>query len=165
MVTDPMVSIFDNKFDSLNTSCGKVSDEVNAANSKIVAETQEEMKAVEKYMPDIQDISHKFDFITKNGSEKQIFRLIKTLETGLFQKSEDLEKLISSLTFPQLVFKESNLLSKMETTGSVTIETRPSFSGNTSIPHGLPTKPICFSCLPPSDNTITLVLLLLHSNK
>jgi hypothetical protein len=36
--------------------------EVNAANSKIVAETGEEMKAVEKYMSDIQDISHKFDF-------------------------------------------------------------------------------------------------------
>jgi hypothetical protein len=53
--------------------------EVNAANSKIVAETGEEMEAVEKYMSDIQDISHKFDFITKNGSEKQIFRLIKTL--------------------------------------------------------------------------------------
>jgi hypothetical protein len=33
--------------------------EVNAANSKIVAETQEEMKAVEQYMSDIQDISHK----------------------------------------------------------------------------------------------------------
>jgi DNA-binding beta-propeller fold protein YncE len=100
--------------------------EVNAANSKIVGETQEEMKAVEKYMSDIQDISHKFDFITKNGSEKQIFRLIKTLETGLSRKSEDLEKLILSLTFPQLVFKESNLLSKMETIGSVTIETSSS---------------------------------------
>jgi DNA-binding beta-propeller fold protein YncE len=100
--------------------------EVNAANSKIVAETGEEMKAVEKYMSDIQDISHKFDFIRKNGSEKQIFRLIKTLETGLSQKSEDLEKLISSLTFPQLLFKESNLLSKMETIGSVSIETSPS---------------------------------------
>ena len=77
-------------------------------------------------MSDIQDISHKFDFITKNGSEKQIFRLIKTLETGLSQKSEDLEKLISSLTLLQLVFKESNVLSMMETIGSVTIETSPS---------------------------------------
>ena len=100
--------------------------EVNAASSKIVAETQEEMKAVEKYMSDIQDISHKFDFITKHGSEKQIFRLIKTLETGLSQKSEDLEKLISSLTFSQLAFKESNVLSMMETIGYVTIETSPS---------------------------------------
>ena len=100
--------------------------EVNAANSKIVAETQEEMIAVEKYMSDIQDISHKFDFITKNGSDKQIFRLIKTMDTGLSQKSEDLKKLISSLTFPQLVFKESNLLSKMKTFGSVTIETSSS---------------------------------------
>jgi hypothetical protein len=44
--------------------------EVNAANSKIVAETQEEMKAVEQYMSDIQDISHKFDFVTKHD---QIF--------------------------------------------------------------------------------------------
>jgi hypothetical protein len=42
------------------------------------------------------------------------------------QKSEDLEKLISSLTFPQLVFKESNVLSKIETIGSVSIETSPS---------------------------------------
>ena len=100
--------------------------EVNAANSKIVAETQEEMKAVEQYMSDIQDISHKFDFVSKHGSEKQIFRLIKTLETGLSRKSEDLEKLISSLNVPQLLFKESNLLSKMETIGSVTIETSPS---------------------------------------
>jgi hypothetical protein len=41
--------------------------------------------------------------------------LVKTLETGLSQQSEDLGKLISSLTFPQLVFKESNLLSMMET--------------------------------------------------
>ena len=99
--------------------------EVNAANSKILAETEEEMKAVEIYMSDIQDISHKFNFTTKNGSEKEIFRLIKSLETGLSQKSEDLEKLISSLTFPQLVFKESNLLSKTETIGSITIETSP----------------------------------------
>jgi hypothetical protein len=68
MVTDPMVSIFDIKFDSLNTSCGeeKLMLEVNATNSKIVAETQEEMKAVEQYMSDIQDISHKFDFVTKH---------------------------------------------------------------------------------------------------
>ena len=100
--------------------------DVNTANSKIVAETQEEIKAVEQYMSDIQDISHKFDFVTKHGSEKQIFRLIKTLETGLSRKSEDLEKLISSLTFPQLVFKESNILSMMKTIGSVTIDTSPS---------------------------------------
>jgi DNA-binding beta-propeller fold protein YncE len=86
----------------------------------------EEMKAVEQCMSDIQDTSRKFDFVTKHGSEKQIFRLIKTLETGLFRNSEDLEKLISSLTYPQLVFKESNLLSKMETIGSATIETSPS---------------------------------------
>ena len=79
--------------------------EVNAANSKIVAETGEEMTAVEKCMSDIQDISHKFDFITKDVSKKQIFRLIKTLETGLSQKSEDLEKLISSLTFHNLYLK------------------------------------------------------------
>ena len=52
--------------------------------------------------------------------------MIKTLETGLPRKSEDLEKLISSLTVPQLVFKESNLLSMMETIASVTIETSPS---------------------------------------
>jgi hypothetical protein len=52
--------------------------------------------------------------------------LIKTLETGLCRKSEDLEKLISSLTKPQLVFKESNLLSMMETIGFATIETSPS---------------------------------------
>jgi hypothetical protein len=50
--------------------------EVNAANSKILAETEEDMKAVEIYMSDIQDISHKFNFTTKNGSEKEIFRLI-----------------------------------------------------------------------------------------
>jgi hypothetical protein len=146
MVTDPMVLITDNKFDSLSISWEKVNDEmsfskssdfrdkpvssvfmleVNTANSKIVAETQEEMKAVEQYMSDIQDISHKFDFVTKHGSEKQIFRLIKTLETGLSRKSEDLEKLISSLNV----------------------------------------QPISFSCLQSSDNTITPVLLQLHNNK
>jgi hypothetical protein len=97
------------------------------------------MKAVEKCMSDIQDISHKFDFITKNGSKKQIFRLIKTLETGLSQKSEDLEKLIASLTFPQLVFKESNMLSKMETIGSVSIETSP-FDMNYQPPKVLQTQ-------------------------
>jgi hypothetical protein len=46
--------------------------EVNAANSKIVEETQEEMKAVEKFMSDIQNISYKFYCVTKHGSEKQI---------------------------------------------------------------------------------------------
>ena len=80
--------------------------DVNAANSKIVAKTEEEMEAVEIYMSDIQDISHKFDFVTKHGSEKHIFRFMKTLEAGLSRKLEDLDKLISSLTFPQLVFKE-----------------------------------------------------------
>jgi hypothetical protein len=96
--------------------------EVDAANSKMVAKTEEEIEAVEIYLSDIQDISHKFDFVTKHGSEKQIFRFMKTLETGLSRKSEDLEKLISSLTLPQLVFKESMI----ETIGSVTIETNPS---------------------------------------
>ena len=33
MLTDPMVSIFDNAFDSLNTSCGKVSDEISFSKS------------------------------------------------------------------------------------------------------------------------------------
>jgi hypothetical protein len=53
-----------------NFRCEIFKQEVNAANSKIVAETQEEMKAAEKYMSDIQDISHKFDFITKNTGPK-----------------------------------------------------------------------------------------------
>ena len=96
--------------------------EVDAANSKMVAKTEEEIEAVEIYLSDIQDISHKFDFVAKHGSEKEIFRFMKTLETGLSRKSEDLEKLISSLTLPQLVFKESMI----ETIGSVTIETNPS---------------------------------------
>jgi hypothetical protein len=53
------------------------------------------------------------------GSDKQIFRLIKTLETGLSQKSEDLEKLISSLTFPQLVFDFTFLLFFSNLTSSI----------------------------------------------
>ena len=65
----------------------KLTLQVDAANSKIVAETEEEMKAVEKYMSDIQDISHKFDFVAKHGSEKQFFCFIKTLEIGLSRKS------------------------------------------------------------------------------
>jgi hypothetical protein len=73
--------------------------EVNATNSKIVAKKEGEKEAVENYMSDIQDVSDKFDFVAKHGSEKQIFRYIKTLETDLSRKSEDLEKLISSLTF------------------------------------------------------------------
>jgi hypothetical protein len=81
----------------------------------MVAKTEEEIEAVEIYLSDIQDISHKFDFVAKHGSEKQIFRFMKTLETGLSRKSEDLEKLISSLTLPQLLFKESMI----ENIGSV----------------------------------------------
>jgi DNA-binding beta-propeller fold protein YncE len=100
--------------------------EVNATNSKIVAKKEGEMEAVENYMSDIQDVSDKFDFVAKHGSEKQIFRYIKTLETDLSRKSEDLEKLISSLTFSQLMLKESNLLSVIKTIGSVTIETNMS---------------------------------------
>jgi hypothetical protein len=50
--------------------------EVNSANSKIVGETQEEMKTVEKYMSDIQDISHKFDFVTKHGSAGLMTRFL-----------------------------------------------------------------------------------------
>jgi hypothetical protein len=38
--------------------------EVNAVNSKIVAETHEEMKAVEQCMSDIKDISDQFDSVT-----------------------------------------------------------------------------------------------------
>jgi hypothetical protein len=53
-----------------------------------VAETGEEMKAVEKYMSDIQNISYKFYFVTKHGSEKQIFRLIKTVERQCVSKFE-----------------------------------------------------------------------------
>ena len=106
--------------------------EVDAANSKMVAKTEEEIEAVEIYLSDIQDISHKFDFVAKHGSEKQIFRFMKTLETDLSRKSEDLEKLISSLTLPQLVFKESMI----ETNGSITIETNPS-DMNYQPPNGL----------------------------
>jgi DNA-binding beta-propeller fold protein YncE len=100
--------------------------EVNAANSKIVAETGEEMKAVEKYMSDIQDISHKFDFITKNGSEKKIFRLIKNTGNRFIPKIRRFGETDFITDFSTLVFKESNLLSKMETIGSVSIETSPS---------------------------------------
>ena len=48
---------------------------VNATNSKMVAKKEGEMDAVENYMSDIQDISDKFDFVAKHGSEKQIFVL------------------------------------------------------------------------------------------
>jgi hypothetical protein len=42
--------------------------EVDAANSKMVAKTEEEIEAVETYLSDIHDISHKFDFVAKHGS-------------------------------------------------------------------------------------------------
>jgi hypothetical protein len=82
--------------------------EVNAANSKIVAETEEEMKDVEKYMSDIEDISHKFDFITKNGSEKQIFRLIKTLETDMYFSTSFISSSVSATIF-ELAALTSNM--------------------------------------------------------
>jgi hypothetical protein len=147
--------------------------EVNATNSKIVAKKEGEMEAVENYMSDIQDVSDKFDFVAKHGSEKQIFRYIKTLETDLSRKSEDLEKLISSLTFSQLMLKESNLLSVIKTIGSVTIETNlsdmkyqpPKALQAQSKYRAIKPAIILFSCLPSSDNTITSVLILLHTNK
>jgi hypothetical protein len=55
--------------------------EVNAANSKIVAETWEEMKAVEKYMSDIHDISHKFDF--KNSRSKYFYASLHAICTRI----------------------------------------------------------------------------------
>jgi ElaB/YqjD/DUF883 family membrane-anchored ribosome-binding protein len=50
----------------------EIEEKVDGANSKMVAKTEEEIEAVEIYLSDIQDISHKFDFVAKHGSEKQI---------------------------------------------------------------------------------------------
>jgi hypothetical protein len=48
-------------------------------------------------------------------------------------------------------------------TGNVTMAS--SLSGTITISLGLPSKLILLSCLPSSDNTITSVLILLHTNK
>jgi hypothetical protein len=54
------------------------------------------------YWSDIQDISHKFDFVAKHGSEKEIFRFMKTLETGLSS-----DGFVSMVTDPMVSIMDS----------------------------------------------------------
>ena len=79
------------------------------------------MKAVEKYMSDIQDISH-----SQKRARKTNLSFDKNTGNRFIPKIRRFGETDFITDFSQLAFKESNVLSMMETIGYVTIETSPS---------------------------------------
>jgi hypothetical protein len=80
---------------------------------------------VDMQVEEIHDVFKQFNFVTKYGSERQIFRLIGTLKTNIPRMFSDMAILISSQTSSKLIFEESNILSMIESLGSITIKTSP----------------------------------------
>ena len=80
---------------------------------------------MDKQVEEIQDVLKQFNFVTKHGSEGQIFRLINTLKTNIPLMLNDMAILISSQTSSRLVFEESNIISMIESLGSITVKTSP----------------------------------------
>ena len=76
---------------------------------------------VDKQVEEIQDVLKQFNFVTKHGSEGQIFRLINRMKTNVPRMFNDMTILISSQASSRLVFEESNILSL----GSITVKTSP----------------------------------------
>jgi hypothetical protein len=80
---------------------------------------------VAKQVEEIQDALKQFNFVTKHGSEGQIFRLINRMKTNVPRMFNDMTILISSQASSRLVFEESNILSMIELLGSITVKTSP----------------------------------------
>ena len=80
---------------------------------------------VDKQVEEIQDVLKQFNFVTKHGSEDQIFRLINTMKTNVPRMFNDMTILISSQASSRLLFEESNILSMFESLGSITVKTNP----------------------------------------
>jgi hypothetical protein len=80
---------------------------------------------MDKQVEEIQDVLKQFNFVTKHGSEGQIFRLINTLKTNIPRMLNDMAILISSQTSSRLVFEESNIISMIESLGSITVKASP----------------------------------------
>jgi len=99
----------------------KLMDEIDAAKpgSKLDKST------VDKQVEEIQDVFKQFNLVTKHGLEGQIFRLINTMKTKVPRMFNDMKILISSEASSRLVFEESNILSMIESLGSITVKTSP----------------------------------------
>jgi hypothetical protein len=80
---------------------------------------------VDKQVEEIQDVLKQFNFVTKHGSSGQIFRLINRIKTNVPRMFNDMTILISSQASSKLVFEESNILSMIESLGSITVKTSP----------------------------------------
>jgi len=78
---------------------------------------------VDKQVEEIQDVLKQFNFVTKNGSEDQIFRFINTMKTNVPRMINDMPILMSSQASSRLVFEESNIISMIESFGSITVKT------------------------------------------
>ena len=108
-------------FQRINEVEEKLSHEIESA--KPVAKLDK--SNVDMQVEEIHDVFKQFNFVTKYGSERQIFRLIGTLKTNIPRMFSDMAILISSQTSSKLIFEESNILSMIESLGSITIKTSP----------------------------------------
>ena len=80
---------------------------------------------VDKQVEEIQDVLKQFNFVTKHGSEGQIFRLINRMKTNVPLMFNDMTILISYQTSSRFAFEESNIQSLIESLGSITVKTSP----------------------------------------
>ncbi|CAC5411468.1 unnamed protein product [Mytilus coruscus] len=102
--------------DQLETNCCS---EVDIFERKIRKTVSNELSEADKRQHVIQNICEQVDFVTKHGSESQLFIFLNTVKSDISRQAVSLQDLIPSLETNEIGFESSNLISVMKTFGSL----------------------------------------------
>ncbi|CAC5411856.1 unnamed protein product [Mytilus coruscus] len=96
--------------------------EIDKIHTDLSNEANENLEKISDGRRKIQNIAEQFEFVSKHGSESQIFMLINNIKEELNCHANDFHQLLSSQKDLSVSFKESDLLSFMKSFGSVEIK-------------------------------------------
>ncbi|XP_052075317.1 tripartite motif-containing protein 45-like [Mytilus californianus] len=98
---------------------------VDKVHTELSDKAKVDLKKICDRKKQIRNISEQFESVSKHGSESQIFMLINNIKEELNGRVNEFPKFLSSQKAASLLYKESDLLSVMNSFGSVEIKETP----------------------------------------
>lgn len=103
----------------------KIKSEIESIVDKYHAKYEMDIYQLQKSQHKLNAISDQLDSVIENGSESQIFILMNAIQTTIKELSNELDALIPSLESCNIVFKPSNFIRALNSSGSIEIKSIP----------------------------------------
>ncbi|XP_052083856.1 tripartite motif-containing protein 45-like [Mytilus californianus] len=97
--------------------------EVDSVFSSIISKAENEVNIIDQQTEHVNEMCNQYEFLEKNGTESDLFVVLNSNSKSIAKSLEDLKVALKSREQTEVSFQKSNLLSVINSLGTITVDT------------------------------------------